>query len=356
MSLRWYSPLLSGGVALFLLLAGCQTAPDSQPSSEADSAAQASATSQASREDSSETAKAGPAGAPSPGVEVPEGMVYVPSGSTQIGIKTERWKQLRANQPPGPRTLFGRDAHPSFWAEVDSFFLDVHPVTVAQFRAFVEATGFTTQAERFGNAGVLRGGQWRLVEGATWRRPLGPNHPAAPDDHPVTQVSWNDAQAYCEWAGKRLPTEVEWEHAAREGRNVRALCPWDGPCRDREARIQHANTWQGRYPIQNTAADGYRYTAPVGTFNTNALGLQGMAGNVWEWTASWKRPYEERGTDFQPTKRSERVQRGGSFICKECGGYYVFSRSSSTPETSLFHVGIRCAKDVRSPGNEEGSL
>lgn len=276
-------------------------------------------------------------------------MVYVPSGSTQIGISLERWRQLRREQPPGPRPLFGKDAHPAFWAEVDAFFLDVHPVTVAEFRAFAEATDYTTQAERFGNAGVLRNGQWRLVEGATWRHPRGADQPAAPDDHPVTQVSWNDAQAYCTWAGKRLPTEVEWEHAAREGRNVRALCPWDGSCRDRTARVQHANTWQGRYPIENTAADGYRYTSPVGAFNINALGLQGMSGNVWEWTASWKRPYEERGTNFQPSDRSERVMRGGSFICSECGGYYVFSRSSATPRTSLFHVGIRCAKDQPAP-------
>lgn len=275
----------------------------------------------------------------------PEGMVHVPGGQTKIGIESERWKRLRRNAETGPRPLFGRDAHPSFVTHVDPFFLDVHPVTVAQFRDFVEATRYTTQAEQFGNGGVLKGGKWRLIEGATWRRPRGPSQPASPDDHPVTQVSWNDAQKYCEWAGKRLPTEVEWEHAARAGHDQRRMCPWGGSCRSRSARVKHANTWQGSYPTQNTAADGYKYTSPVGAFGSTPLGLQDMSGNVWEWTSSWKRPYSERGTDFQPTARSKRVMRGGSFICSECGGYFLFSRSASTPRTSLFHVGFRCAKD-----------
>lgn len=325
---RWASFFLVG-LVLASLGSGCQTDSSSQVESDTQTIdAPDSVTAERSQNDTT----------------APDGMVYVPEGRTKIGIETKRWRQLRAEQETGPRHLFGRDAHPPFWAEVDPFFLDIHPVTVAQFRKFVEATGYTTQAEEFGNAGVLRNGQWHLINGATWRYPRGPSQPEAPDDHPVTQVSWHDAQTYCEWAGKRLPTEVEWEHAAREGRNVRAVCPWDGPCRKRSARVQHANTWQGKYPLQNTTADGYRYTSPVGAFNTNALGLQDMSGNVWEWTASWKRPYDERGTNFQPTRKSKRVQRGGSFICSDCGGYYVFSRSASTPRTSLFHVGVRCAK------------
>jgi sulfatase modifying factor 1 len=274
-------------------------------------------------------------------------MVYVPGGTTTIGISREALARLPSGPAPGPRHRFGPASSPSFRAQLDPFFLDRHPVTVGQFRRFVEETGYTTEAERLGNAGVLdtRAGRWRLVDGATWRRPLGPGGPEAEPDHPVTQVSWNDAEAYCTWAGKRLPTEVEWEHAARGASNRRSFCPWDGPCND-AGRLQNANTWQGRYPVRNTAADGYRTTSPVGAFGANALGLQDMSGNVWEWTASWFRPYEKRGSDFTPTPRSEKVQRGGSFLCNECGGYYVFARSHATRETSLFHVGFRCAASL----------
>ena len=325
------------GISL-LLLTACQSEPDTPPSP--DTTAVDSSVGSAASSTANPTQFA-----PPEDVTVPKGMVYVPGGSTRIGISTDTWNALKAQQPSGPRHLFGRDAHPAFRTHVDPFFLDVHPVTVAQFRAFVDSTGYTTQAEDFGNGAVLRQGRWQLVQGATWHHPRGPNQSAAPEDHPVTQVSWNDAQAYCKWADKRLPTEVEWEHAARMGQEPRALCPWDGSCTERSARLANANTWQGRFPIKNTAADGYRYTSPVGTFGETPLGLQDMSGNVWEWTASWKRPYEERGTGFSPTKRSERVQRGGSFICNECGGYFLFSRSSATPETSLFHVGFRCAQD-----------
>ena len=286
-------------------------------------------------------------------VEVPGGMVYVPGGTTLIGITEQTWAQLveahaaMMDSAGGVRPPWGRAAQPAFAAEVEPFFMEKSPVTVASFDAFVEATDYETEAERFGNAGVLdaQTGQWRLVDGATWRHPLGPNALAASDDHPVTQVSWNDAAAYCQWEDKRLPTEVEWEHAARGARNSRALCPWDGAC-DLEVRPQKANTWQGRFPVENTEADGYRYTSPVGAFGETALGLTDMGGNVWEWTESWYRSYGDRGAPFTPTKRSERVQRGGSFQCNECGGYHVFSRSHSTPETSLFHVGFRCVKDV----------
>ena len=331
---------------LGLVGSGCQTESPSTPAADTSTVASPDSTTvpDTTRASSSQAAET----SSPPDTTAPDGMVYVPGGRTKIGIETERWKRLRAARETGPRPLFGRDAHPPFQAEVDPFFLDAHPVTVAQFRDFVEATGYTTQAEEFGNAGVLRGGQWRLVDGATWRRPRGSNRPEAPDDHPVTQISWNDAQAYCEWDGKRLPTEVEWEHAARAGQTQRALCPWNGDCRERSARVKHANTWQGQYPVQNTAADGYRYTSPVGAFDTTALGLTDMSGNVWEWTSSWKRPYSERGTSFQPTKKSERVMRGGSFICSGCGGYFVFSRSAATPRTSLFQVGVRCAKDAPS--------
>jgi sulfatase modifying factor 1 len=325
-------------------------APASPPAPEAETkTAEADPPAAPSGDDASSDDAPASDDAPPANVEPPEGMVYVPGGTTRIGVERSALRTIAADRPSGPRPMWGRAATPPFTAEVDAFFLNVHPVTVAQFRAFVEATGYTTQAERFGNGGVLDGetGRWRLVDGATWRRPRGPDAPSAKDDHPVTQVSWNDAQAYCEWAGKRLPTEVEWEHAARDANNDRSYCPWGSDC-SRQRRVENANTWQGRYPTRNTAADGYRYTAPVGAFDTTALGLTGMAGNVWEWTASWYRPYGRRDAPLTSKEKRERVQRGGSFLCHECGGYHVFARSHSTPETSLFHVGVRCAKDVPS--------
>jgi sulfatase modifying factor 1 len=276
-------------------------------------------------------------------------MIFVPGGTTQIGVEWEELRAIASRRPDGPRHMWGRTSTPTFVAEVKPFILDVHPVTVQQFQQFVEATGYATQAERFGDAGVLdeASGRWYLQQGATWKRPRGPEHAPAEANHPVTQVSWNDAEAYCQWAGKRLPTEIEWEHAARGASNRRSHCPWPGPC-DRATRVHRANTWQGPFPAHNTVEDGYRYTSPVGAFGETELGLQDMSGNVWEWTASWYRPYSERDAPFEPTSQSEKVQRGGSFLCNECGGFHVFSRAHATPETSLFQVGFRCATDTPS--------
>lgn len=254
---------------------------------------------------------------------------------------------------PGGTTTIGSDdglphERPRFEATVAPFFLDRSPVTVAAFRAFVERTDYETEAERFGNAGVLdaAAGSWTMVDGASWQYPLGPSEPAAPDDHPVTQVSWHDAVAFCEAAGKRLPTEVEWEHAARGATNSPRRYAWGDSLEDADG--VHANTWTGTFPVRNTAADGFRTTSPVGHFGETPLGLTDMGGNVWEWTADWYRSYADRNTPFTPTATSERVQRGGSFLCHPsyCHGYRVSARSHSTPETSLFHVGFRCARDV----------
>ena len=272
---------------------------------------------------------------PPEGLAVPDGMVYVPGGTTRVGSE---------DGLPSERPVFA--------TRVEPFFLDKHPVTVAEFKAFVEATGYETEAERFGDAGVLGpGGQWALVQGANWRYPLGPEGPPAPLDHPVTQVSWNDAAAYAAWAGRRLPTEVEWEHAARGAVDARAPYAWGQRLADGDA--YHANTWQGPFPARNDVVDGHRYTSPVGAFGETPLGLTDMGGNVWEWTADWFRPYSERDRPFTPTAASEKAQRGGSFLCNAswCHGFRVSGRSHSTPETALFHVGFRTAKDV---GEAEG--
>ena len=271
------------------------------------------------------------AAATQPPTEIPDGMVYVPGGLTHVGSKTG----LPQEQPV-------------FAAEVAPFFMDAHPVTVATFRAFVEATGFVTEAEGFGNAGLIdeRTRQWILLDGATWRHPLGPDAPPAPDDHPVTQVSWNDAVAYAEWAGKRLPTEAEWEHAARGAKDDRRRYPWGDSLV--EGGAHRANTWNGVFPIRNTNEDGHLYTSPVGAFGQTPLGLTDMGGNVWEWTQDWFRSYADRDKPFTPTPQSEKAQRGGSFLCEPgwCHGYRVSGRSHSTPETSLFHVGFRCVMDL----------
>lgn len=298
-------------VLCLILLAGCQRAGEA-PESETPGAAME------------------PVAAPS-NVEVPAGMVYVPGGMTQIGSEDG----MPFEQPV-------------FEAEVDPFFMDASPVTVAAFRQFVEATGYQTEAERFGDAGVLNPTthQWELRAGATWHHPLGPGEAAAPDDHPVTQVSWNDAVAYAEWAGKRLPTEIEWEHAARGATNVPQRYAWGS---DLVTDGSHrANTWQGSFPTKNTGEDGYLYTSPVGAFGTTDLGLTDMGGNVWEWTQDWFRLYSERDAPFTPDASSEKAQRGGSFLCNPswCHGYRVSGRSHATPETALFHVGFRCVKDI----------
>jgi sulfatase modifying factor 1 len=262
-----------------------------------------------------------------------KGMVYFPGGSTRIGSD---------DGEPAER--------PTFTVEVKPFFLDVHPVTVVEFRRFVDTARYVTQSERFGSSGVfdVKTGTWGLVDHADWRHPFGPAAPPAADDHPVTQVSWNDAVAYCRWAGKRLPNEVEWEHAARSGRNGGPRYAWG------DSLVEHgrymANTWQGSFPHRNTVADGYLYTAPVGTFGRTPAGLTDMGGNVWQWCEDWFRPYSDRDRPFEPDERSERVLRGGSFLCDPnvCHGFRVSARGHSTPETGLVHIGFRCAADVGS--------
>ena len=271
------------------------------------------------------------AGVAASGAVTPPGMVAFAGGRTRIGSDDGE----AAERPP-------------FDVDVAPFLLDVHPVTVADFARFVAATRFRTQAERLGSAGVFdpeRAG-WRLVDGATWRRPRGPDAPPAPDDHPVTQVSWYDATAYCTWAGKRLPTEIEWEHAARNGRNDRTRYAW-GDALIVAGRYM-ANTWQGHFPASNTVADGWLFTSPVGVFGTTPAGLTDMGGNVWQWCADWFRPYALRATPFTPTPESEKVLRGGSFLCdpQVCHGFRVSARGHSTPDTGLLHVGFRCARDA----------
>ncbi len=261
-------------------------------------------------------------------------MVVIPAGKLTMGNNS------------GPA-----DERPMIELELAAFSLDRSPVTVAEFGQFASATNYQTTAEKFGDSAVfsLETGSWALVSGTTWRHPTGPSHPAAQSDHPVTHVSWYDATQYCSHFGKRLPTEAEWEHASRNGRNDRTIYAFGDEIIQDGAFL--ANVWNGEFPFRNTGDDGYLFTSPVGTFATTALGLSDMAGNVWEWTSDW---YQTYGTPQLTTPGSvgaEKVQRGGSFLCDQevCHGYKSSTRAHTTPESSHMHVGFRCAMDL--PGN-----
>jgi sulfatase modifying factor 1 len=273
------------------------------------------------------------------GIKVPDGMVFIPGGQTLIGKEaTDNTFNARHQSNTGS----------PFVADVDPFFMDKYPVTVAQFREFIQDTGFNTEAERFGNAAVFdkQSRNWILLDGANWEYPRGPNEAPAPDNHPVTQISWNDAVAYANWAGKRLPSEIEWEHAARGAVNNRSSYAWNKEIVKDNNHSFYANIWQGDFPIHNSTEDGYEFTSPVGAFGETELGLADMGGNVWEWCQDWYLPYSKRNQDYTPNEYSTKVQRGGSFQCNECEGYTVYARSHTTPETSLFHVGFRTVKDL----------
>ncbi|MEO7989716.1 MAG: SUMF1/EgtB/PvdO family nonheme iron enzyme [Chryseolinea sp.] len=235
----------------------------------------------------------------------------------------------------------------SIQVKLNTFLLDKNLVTVSDFEAFVKAAHYVTEAEKFGNAGVFddqdQTHQWELIDGADFRYPFGRNKPKAESNHPVTQVSWNDANAYAKWKGKRLPTQWEWEHAAKNGENTSQQYTWGEDLV--VAGKYKANTWQGSFPSYNTKEDGYSYTSPVGVFGKNKLGLTDMGGNVWQWTQD---SIEPQGRDAELDPATRRVTRGGSFLCDPmvCHGFQVTGRSSSTPESSMVHIGFRCAKDI----------
>lgn len=231
---------------------------------------------------------------------------------------------------------------------VEPFYISANLITVADFREFVEATGYVTDAERFGNSGVfdVETGTWSLVEGANWRRPFGQEGKSAEDDHPVTQVSWNDAMAYCEWSGVRLPTEKEWEYAAKSGKDSDHRFSWGDELVSKAD--YKANVWQGHFPDSVSVEDGYLFTSPVGAYGKTEVGLTDMGGNVWEWTDDTYDLYE--GNPYQVSlDKMKKVIRGGSFLCDStvCFSYRVSARSFNTRESATFHMGFRIAKDTK---------
>jgi formylglycine-generating enzyme required for sulfatase activity len=311
----------------------------------------------------------------------PKGMVLIPAGASLMG---------------SPNSLKNRNEQPAHMVQLDGFFLDEHEVTNRQFQAFVDATGHVTTAEKSPDweelkkqlppgtpkppAEKLVPGSllftppttpvstddatqwWTWTPGADWRHPEGPSSNIDSRlDHPVVQVSWFDAVAYSTWAGKRLPTEAEWEYAARGGLTGKNYTWGDKPPMEND---KLANIWHGAFPHHNDKTDGWERTAPVKSFPPNGYGLFDMAGNTWEWCADWYRAdaYAESNSkkelvnpqgpvdSWSPDEPTapKRVTRGGSFLChiSYCESYRPAARRGTSPDTGMSHIGFRCAQSL----------
>jgi len=318
-------------------------------------------------------------------------MVWIPPGEFAMGgpapdQTAERRLTLKPDEPVCSGLAQGfPDAQPVHPVQVDGFWMDRTEVTNAEFERFVRATGYVTVAERkpdpaqFPGADpallvpgsvvfVAPGGPvnlqdftawWRYIPGAHWRAPQGPGSNLRGRDHfPVVHVAFEDAEAYARWAGKDLPTETEWEYAARGGLRQQAYA-WGADLKP-DGRWM-ANTFQGDFPHQDTGADGFVGLSPVGQYPPNGYGLVDVAGNVWEWCRDWYRPDSYRqastaasrnptgpGDSLDPDEPGvpKRVQRGGSFLCSDqyCARYLVGTRGKGAIDTGSIHVGFRCIK------------
>jgi formylglycine-generating enzyme len=298
----------------------------------------------------------------------PEGMVYIPGGTFAMGSSSGASDELPIHE-----------------ITVKPFFMDKTEVTNEQWEAFVKATGYVSLAERPLSEKEIPGllpefvgktvslclrpptgevnlrdfpSWWAPVFGANWRHPNGPESDIrGKEKHPVVHIAWLDAIEYCKWAGKRLPTEAEWEFAARGGLKDQQYV-WGGEFSPGGKLM--ANTWQGKFPKENTSADGFHESSPAATYPANGYGLHDMAGNVWEWTADWYHPdyYKQSPkenppgptTSYDPDEPGtmKRVTRGGSWMCADnyCRGYRPSARMKTSPDTGLQNTGFRCVKDV----------
>ncbi len=277
---------------------------------------------------------------------------------------------------PGGKFFMGSDDEEGFPADgegpvreitLDAFYIDETTVTNFQFAEFIKTSNYITDAERFGWSFVFYGllseedqkadyevavptPWWCAIPGAQWDHPEGEKSNIDERmNHPVVHVSWNDAQAYCQWSGKRLPTEAEWEYSARGGL-VQKKFPWgDELTPDDE---HYCNIWQGQFPDFNSMDDGYLGTAPAKSFKPNDYGLYNMAGNIWEWCNDWfSKDFHKTGTRNNPCgplNGESKVMRGGSFLChySYCNRYRVAARSSNTIDSSTSNMGFRCAMNL----------
>lgn len=287
--------------------------------------------------------------------KLPEGMVYIPGGKFMMGTNSNEG--------------FSSDGEgPIRKVEIGSFYMDYCTVTNEDFEMFVKDTGYKTDAEKYGWSFVFKNfitiesqkkvkhvvknaPWWCVVESAYWSQPEGINSNIENRmKHPAVHLSWNDAVAYCNWAGKRLPTEGEWEYAARGGLEKK-MYPWGN---ELTPNGQHyCNIWQGEFPSVNTKEDGYKGTAPAFSFPANGYGLYNMSGNIWEWCSDWfARSHHNKGgrnNPKGPLNGEQKVIRGGSYLCHAsyCNRYRVAARSFNTPDSSTGNMGFRCVVDVK---------
>ena len=303
-----------------------------------------------------------------------DGMVFIEGGKFLMGGDNDEARS---------------DEYPKHSVEISSFWMDETEVTNAQFKKFIDETGYTTTAERKINWDEIKSALppgtpkpndsllepaslvfkeyetknlndysnwWSLVRNANWRQPFGPDsNITGKENYPVVHVSWEDAQAYCEWAGKRLPTEAEFEYASRGGK-LNNIYSWGNEKID--VKEIKANSWNGSFPSKNTVLDKFYYSAPVKSFSPNGYGLYDMGGNVWEWCSDWYHSnyysmlpksgtLNPKGPDtsYDPIEpfSQKKVIRGGSFLCNDsyCSGYRNAARMKTTPDSSSLHTGFR---------------
>ena len=317
-------------------------------------------------------------------LNTPEGMVWIPGGEFTQGAIPED-KMAMPHEKPAHKVA------------VDGFFMDITEVTNAQYKRFVDATGYITMAERKidweelkkqvpegtpkPHDSILQPGSltfkktkspvpnlydfsqwWHWTIGANWRHPNGPDSSIlGKDNQPVVHIAYEDALAYCEWAGKRLPTEAEWERAARGNKNGNIYFWGD----DASVLSQMANSWEGDFPVNNTQVDGFERRAPVKTYPPNDFGLYDIAGNVWEWTSDWYRTDHyndvskeniilinpngaESPFNVREPYAKEKIMKGGSFLCNAsyCASYRISSRMAASVDSSLEHLGFRTVASI----------